>query len=320
MKGFFANFDNAEFPVFGRRESQVKPVTGFVFDDEPLEQILYGDETDVPTSANLYLPALKYVRGITHELMGRNIDAAAKKASELKEKGYSITPEMCSELALNIRQVVPSIPNPIMKWDLSGLGNLIDITWGAAFQSEDETVQEDVGLSLFRWYEHYQRYEKARNVLKKLISIYRKRGDRIDEAIFINNLAFEYLLEKRFQEAAPLFKKAADMFGEQGYIFERANSRANYLECIFGCGEFEDLEAIEKEMISLISILCTGDAWKIRKPLILFARIQERKGNRTKAITLVERAIKVCEHGNTRYSEMDTEYLEHLRSTRNELC
>ena len=56
--------------------------------------------------------------------------------------------------------------------------------------------------------------------------------------------------------------------------------------------------------------------WHRRKPLIILARIEERRGNITAAIRLVEKAIKVCENNRTRYPELDATYLEHLKSNR----
>jgi|APSaa5957512622_1039677.scaffolds.fasta_scaffold17201_2 tetratricopeptide (TPR) repeat protein len=313
MKVLFEDLDLGRWPI-PRREERDKKSMEFVFDDEPLEQILYGKKLGGPTSANLYLPALKYIQGISRALTNRKIEEAAQKASELKEKGYSISAAMCFELGSIIQKIVPSFPNPIMKWDLSSLGDLADMMWDVAKHSKDNTLQEAVGTPIYRWYEYYQRYEDARNVLGALIRTYHDQNDKVNEAVFINNFAFEYLLEGRFREAAPLFEKAGDMFREEEDRFEHANARANYLECRLECGEREGLEEIEAEITSLIPILEEVEGRKVRKPLILLGRIQERKGNTAKAITLVKRAIRACENDNTRYPEMDTEYLEQLRS------
>jgi tetratricopeptide (TPR) repeat protein len=288
----------------------------FAFDDEPLDQILYGKKLGGPTSAGLYLPALEYVQGIGHALRNGKIEDAVEQASALREKGYAISAAMCLELASIMRDLVPDYVNPVMELDLSGLGPLVDMMWDMAMKCGDKIIQNAAGAPIYRWYEHHQRYEDARNVLGGLIRICHEQNERVGEAVLINNFAFEYLLEGKFRESMPLFRKAADMFQEEGDVFEHANARANYLECRFEFEfkDFEGTEEIEKELKTLFPILRKGGGRKIRKLLILLAKMEEQKGNTAKAVKLVERAIKAGEKSHTRYPEIDAEYLGRLKS------
>lgn len=67
-------------------------------------------------------------------------------------------------------------------------------------------------------------------------------------------------------------------------------------------------------MKTLLEILEQGGGRKIRKPLILLARIEERRGNLDRAIELVELAIQAGKNSRTRFPEMDAAYLAQLKS------
>jgi len=310
------SFKDSDFVHWLRllQEERVKRSTEFVFDDEPLEQILYGKELGGPTSASLYLPALKYIQGISHALRNRKINDAAEKASELKEKGYPICAAMCFELASIIRDIVPAYPNPVMELDLSDLGDLVDTIWDTAKKSKDNNLQDAAGTVIYHWYEHYQRYEDARQILGRLIEICREQGNQNDEAIMINNLAFEYLLEGRYEKATPMFGKASEILRQNGDMYQAANSRANHWECRFNTEVIEEVVCAETELREISNILGDRLGRHARKPLILLARIEAHRGNIEQAIRLVQRAISVCENSKTRYPELDTEYLEQLKS------
>jgi len=92
------SFKDSDFVHWLRllQEERVKRSTEFVFDDEPLEQILYGKELGGPTSASLYLPALKYIQGISHALRNRKINDAAERLPSLKKRDTPFAPQCAS--------------------------------------------------------------------------------------------------------------------------------------------------------------------------------------------------------------------------------
>jgi len=298
------------------QKESVQRLPDFVFDDEPLDQILYGNRQVGPEPASLYLRALECVQKIRHALRNEKIEDAVEKLRGLGNRGYEISTSICFELVFIMKKIVPAYPNPVMEFDLSGLEYLVDRIWDMATKSNNNILQNASGTVIYRWYEHHQKYESARQVLGALIEIHNDEGRQNDEAIMINNLAFEYVLEGRYEEACPLFEKAAQMFEDNKETYEFANSRANYWECRFNRGEIEGIEEIEAELKELSKILGKRTGWHARKPLSLLARIEEHRGNLGKAINLVERAIKSCENSNTRYPEMDREYLEKLKHQR----
>ena len=116
------------------------------------------------------------------------------------------------------------------------------------------------------------------------------------------------MLEGRFSEAIPLFEEAARMFEQLNITFQYANSRANYWICRVNLDDIDDMEGIEAELKALLKILSQSGQWHERKPLILLAQIEERRGNIKEAIDLVEQAIKSSRYSNTHYPEQDVIY------------
>jgi tetratricopeptide (TPR) repeat protein len=220
---------------------------------------------------------------------------------------------MCYRLTASIKDLVPNCPNPCLEHDLTPLGPLLEEMWQLALRAEEKSLQQELGTVFYRWYEHYQHYEDARGVLAVLLEISRERGDRTNEAVMLNNFAFEYVLEEKWQEAIPLFEEAATIFRDNSDEYEYANARANYWTCRFECADLENLEEVEEELRTLRDILTRRTGWHARKPLILLAKIEERRGSTQPAIRFVEQAIESCKGSNTRYPELDASYLRDLQ-------
>ena len=297
--------------------SKPKEIDGpmeLAFDDEPLEQVLYGKVRKDPTPANLYLPAIEYVQRIVQTYHEGKIQDVLEQASELSSKRYLLSTKMCCQLLIVMKGLVPCYPNPVLKFDISVLGLLLEEVWNHFLKIENKSLQEMIGDPLYRWYEHHRKYENARQVLTRLIENGKEKGDRTTEAVMINNLAFEYLLEGLWHEAAPLFETSADIFKENGNEFEYANARANYWSARFEYAGFEEIEKAEHELKTIADKLNRHSDWRTRKPLILLAKIEEKRNNLTEAIQLVQKAIEKSRGSNTRYPEMDQQFLTYLKS------
>ncbi len=288
-------------------------LTKFIFDDEPIERILYDKSLEGPTVANLYLQAREFVARIENAYKEGNIQDAIAMASELGSNGNPISLGMCSRLIVIMKSIVPDYPRPIMIFDLQPLEPLLDHIWKMALDKEDKALQHIFGSILYRWYEHYGKYHEAREVLGRLIEISRELKDQFYEAIYLNNFAFEFMLEGRHQEAIPLFDKAASMFKQLNNTLQYANSRANYWTCRVNLNDIGDTEGTEAELKTLLKMLSQAGLHYNRKPLILLAQIEERRGNIKEASNLVKQAIKSSRDSNTRYTEEDVEYLDCLK-------
>lgn len=285
----------------------------FFFDDEPLERILYDKSLEGPTVANLYLQVIEFVIQIENAYKNGHIQDVITKACELGRSFSPISLEICSRLVVIMKSIVPDYTNPIMIFDLLPLKILLEQIWMMALEKENKTLQLNVGPVLYRWHEHHGRYHEAREVLGRLMEINRELKSYFGEAIFLNNFAFEYMLEDRYSEAIPLFEEAARMFEQLNITFQYANSRANYWTCRVNLNDIGDTEGIEAELKTLLKILSQASRYYERKPLILLAQIEERRGNIKEAIDLVEQAIKSCSDSNTHYSEEDVIYLDRLQ-------
>jgi tetratricopeptide (TPR) repeat protein len=311
--GFFLEELEKRFHSGPLAEDKLDDSLELVFDDEPLERILYGEELPGPTVANLFLPGFKYVEQISQACKGGDIQEALKKLCEYQREKYPLSLRMCYRLTASIKDFVPNFPNPRLEHDLTPLGPMLEEMWQLALKGDDKRLQQELGTVLYRWYEHYKHYEDARGVLTVLIDITRERGDRANEAVMLNNYAFEYLLEEKWQEAIPLFEQAAKMFEDKGDEYEYANARANYWTCRFECDDLDNLEEIEEELKKLRDVLSARTGWHARKPLVLLAKLEEQRGNTEDAIELVEQAIEASRGSNTRYPEIDANYLRDLK-------
>jgi tetratricopeptide (TPR) repeat protein len=286
----------------------------FFFDDEPLESILYSHPSQGPTPANLYLTAQDDMKEIFASFEDDNIQTMIQKASELAMSGHKISMGMCYEILVIMKHIIPDFTNALIKFDLSPLQLLLEMIWKQSLEVKDEKLQKGSGTLLYRWYEHHCKYQEARQVLKKLLEIHREEGNRIQEAILVNNLAFEYWLEGKPADAIPYFEEAAKIFKEEDDSFNCSNSRVNYLMCKSSLCQLEDNEEIENELREHAQTLSSSGRWHERKPWILLAKIEERRGNIEEAINLVKKAIESSKNSNTRYPEQDREYLNHLLS------
>jgi tetratricopeptide (TPR) repeat protein len=289
----------------------------FRFDDEPLESILYGQPSQGPTLANLYLVERENMEKILEVYENGNVQETIQKVSELAMGDHKISKGICYEISGIMKNIIPDYTNAVIKFDLSPLQLLLEKIWQHSLEINDKELQKRSGNLLYRWYEHHLKYNEARQVLKRLIKIYREERKRIGEAVLLNNFAFEYWLEGRPMDAMPYFEEAASIFKEEDDLFNCSNSRVNYLMCKFALNKLEDNEEIEKELREHAQTLSSSGLWQERKPLILLAKIEEGRGNINKAISLVKKAIESSKNSNTRYPEQDREYLNYLLSEKN---
>jgi len=292
-------------------KSPVAPQVLF-FDDEPVEQVIYGGRREGPTPAHLYRDSLQQVDQIMTALVREQTRQAIDLAALFGAGDQPVSKGACFILCHVMRQLVPHCPNPAMAFNLCELGPLVEKLWDAAVKSGDDCLQTGAGPPVYRWYEHQGRYEKARRVLERLVEIYYQNSDLFQEAIMTNNLAFEFFLERRYNEALPLFEKAEKIFRQDDEAYQAANCRANYWQCRYMLSGAGPLAAAEDEIKEISNILMGDCSWHTRKSLILLARIEEYKGNINKAISLVEKAINACKDGVTRYPETDKKYLRRL--------
>ena len=296
----------------GGRGQMVDP--GLFYDDEPLDRILYGAGSGGPTPASLFAGAAGHLDAFRNACASGDMRAVMDAAAALGGNREPVSVGMCFEIASLMTHIVPQVPEPVLPSDLSPLQPLLEMIWRIARDRKHQCLQKQTGVPLFRWYEHHGRYAEARGVLKRMIEIHVREGDRFSEAIATNNLAFEYYLEGRFGEAVPGFQAAAALFSTLGNAAQEANALSNSWMCRMVSGDPADASQAKGELQRHAETLGQAGCWHVRKPLVMLAKIAESEGDLEHAVELVKRAIEACAGSNTRYPELDAEYLRHLQA------
>jgi tetratricopeptide (TPR) repeat protein len=316
MKHATRNSKQFELNAAGPKRTPEGPVE-YLFDDEPLDRILYGDsgqEMDCagPTRANLFFPAVSHIKGI-EQLLEMGLDQEAiDKAAEIGAADNPLPAATAQRLLFLLDYLFPNHPKPVVRGNVGSLGILLEKLWDLALESKNEVFVYYSGTKLYRWYEYQRRFDDARHIVGHLMEQCRMKGLRQDEAVMINNYGFDYLLEERWDEAIPYFETAAGMFEECGDGFNHANARANYWTC-FVESRLSDIDEVHvEELRNLAEILKCSSSWHRRKPLISLARVEERRGNLTEAVKLVEQAIALADDGKITYPDEDRLYLAEL--------
>lgn len=303
-----------QFNTHGRQSAeQGEDTVRFLFDDEPLERILYGEDLPAASSANLFLGAREAVDQIDDAMSRGNVEDALRLAAELGKQETVLSERSCRVLAGVLRQVVPSAPCPLLRHDLSELAELVRLLWASAGGTANPIFLNSLGTTVFRWYEHHHQYQAARKVLQEMIELARSRGDTSNEGIALNNFAFNLLLEGRPREAAPLFERAVELFAKCDNAFELMNARANFWLCLIESNDIKDINQLSDELPGLTRHLKNGSAWQRRKPLIIKAWIAEQRGEISKALALVKKAVKICRDCHSFYPQRDAETLRRLQ-------
>lgn len=290
-----------------------------VFDDQPLESVLYGQVGDDQTLASLFGRARELVDFMRDAYRAKDSEKVFEACQALAADDQLISWGMCVELTALLDAMVPHYPCPVLPVSLTPLCPLLEKIWAMGWEKKNHALLERMATAAFRCHEHCGQYETAREVLRWLLENRRRQGDRYHVAITLNNLAFEYLLEGRWQEAILGFEEAAMLFQTIGNAVQAANSRANYWMAQFEPSKPDEVENSETELQELEDILTRAMSWQARKPRILLAKVAEQRGDLEEAIHWVEKAIQACQGSGTRYPETDAHYLERLKEGRGKL-
>ena len=285
------------------------------FDDESLDDILYGTgQGKGPTMANLFRKGQFFVDKIVAAYGAGRAEDLICSAHDLCSSGEELSIEMNRTLVEVMCQFVPTCPYPVMKYDILPLGPLLQKLWQDALLRDEKDLIKKTGFVLSHWCENQGLYQESREVLGRLKLLYRDLANQPEEAGTVNGIGFTYVLEGKWQEAIPFFEEAALAFNELRISFRYANARCNYWTCRFELGDMGEIDETEKELKELSATLYGEGRWHERKPLILRAKLEEKRGDIDKAILLVRQAIEVTLGGETHYSDFDGEYLEQLRN------
>ncbi len=286
-----------------------------VFDDDPLEHILSGNKDyHGPTPADCFLHIKMHMKRVRQAHQDNNTYALLQELTNIASAKIPLTLHVCNEILQIVEAIVRDVPLPIIDNEFKELTPLLEEIWRFAQAQRNIPLQLEAGWRLHRCYEHQREFNSAREILRELIQLAQETGAHAKEALYNNNLAFEYLLEGKWQDAMPYFDAAARLSHKLNDKFEYANSRANYLTCVFAEKPATELSGCEDELQELYDTLSESAGWKARKPLVLLAKIYESRNDLAEAIRYVEAAVTASEPYKLQWTVMDREYLAGLKA------
>lgn len=281
-----------------------------VFDDQPVESILYDKPCASPTPASLFATTAPTVSAIVRGLHEGAVEEPLRRLGELLARGDPVKSNDLCRVAGPIRGLLPQVPCPIVENRGLPYGALLQPIFSASLEYDEDELVAATGMTLYRYYEGVRRYADGVRVIAALLERAKKKLHLIDEAVFTNNLGYEHFLDRDWERAEPCFVRAIELFTQADATFDRNNSRLNLLACRYERSDGQTVEGFEPEVSQLQALLAPN--WLQRKALILLARISERRGDLKAAIRFTRKAVKACKDVPTWLRLEDQEYLKRL--------
>ena len=206
-----------------------------VYDDEPLDELLYGQLTHGPSAANLYSP-IKRLELALSSADGTVIERAFREASGCCGANPSLIPEIVAKLSDLARGCLPQWPKPL-NGALSAAGlQLLELLWKRGRDAGQRSSMLAAGSVLWEWYEYAQRPASAREVLEELVALHRDQAADEPMQGLLNNLAYQHFLLRDWPKARQHYQSACEIAERSGNRADFLNSRvgwwaARYEEC-----------------------------------------------------------------------------------------
>ena len=152
--------------------------TGFVFDDEPLESILYDDPGAGagPTPAGLFASSEPFVSKILQAFEREEVDEGLHGMAELFACGDPVSASNLNRFAVLIGSFIPSVPCPIVQDRGVPYGALLEHLFAAGLACDGENLVQRAGTLLYRLFEGCGRYGDAARVVGTLLDWSNQRG------------------------------------------------------------------------------------------------------------------------------------------------
>jgi proteasome accessory factor A len=220
----------------------------------------------------------------------------------------------CSYCANVIEALVPDYPVPVLRRGAATVSPVLAALFARVADQRDYRLEKRVGTLLYRYHEARGRYDRAREVIERLLARAREAGEAGDIGVLTNNLGYEHLLEGDFEAAEPLLERAIALLEESGRHREAVNMRANLIECRFGRLDPERWDALVPMLRSVNRTLVARGDWRARKTLGLLARLAQSRGRSRAARCWARRALAASQGVPTQLRERDRAYLAALEA------
>jgi len=284
------------------------------FDDVPLEDILYSSGPRRPGAAGLYLRGREPVNAFVRAALGRDHADAARLALRIVKLKAALSVPMYIDAVRACCALIPPYPLAILRYEFSPIVALLHKAWRFAVEEGHSDLQEIAANPYSRCQEMVGNYEASRKALLQLREIHRNRGDLEQEAAALNNYAFTYWAESRYEEALPGFEEAVEKFQASGAYFRVPNARANYWDCRVQVDAEADLDEAERVAHELMKALHRSFFWQRRKPFLLLSRVRNRQGKLRAAIRMARKVCAISENQSSGLAGLDCEWLFFLQA------
>lgn len=279
------------------------------FDDVPYESFVYSKKKRKPTLANYYLKTDEEFEKIENIIMKSSKKEIISKITNFVQENKDLSIYAMSQVFYYLVEFIPLYPCPNLKYDIKPLKDTISMIWQHSCKNMDKS---DLILKtdyFYRFFEHIGEYNTAIKIIKKILKIEDKY---YNQGILLNNLGFEYFLQQNFKKGKLFFKKAMKVFRECNNENQYYNSFCNYMFCELGLNNIEVLTKNKREIAKAYKFLKNEADYQKRKPLILLAKIEEKRNNYKSAIILVEKALKAQKKKKTKFYYLDKAYSKQL--------
>lgn len=299
------------------RVSEAEVPRNLVFDDEPIQAVLYGAPEDEPSVVSVF----EHVRKLVTELSGGahpDPESALRAILGFLDEDRAILPECFRSLVGYARSFLPhwpAQPSPEMP---PSAGVVLERLWQRAEHAADDELRSCAGMPLWEWYEMTRCHARAREVLQALVDIAERSHNPQEMRGLLNNLAFQYWLERQWAHAARHFARAADLAKEHGDLPGYAQFKANYWACRFEEDGLADADLMHAELEQFAEILRTGGRRPAeRKALVYLAKVEQAQGKLEDAVAHARRAVAIDESQQSIYLSHDRKLLEELQVREN---
>ena len=225
-----------------------------------------------------------------------------------------LSPSACHYCAGVIERLVPLVPVPILRRGGATAGPALAALFECAAGHRDYPLNQRVGILLYRDHEARGRYDRACEVIERLLVPARDEEDGCDVAVLTNNLGFDHMLAGRNKTAEDHFERAIRLFEHCGRELDVMNARANLLECQFARTRPERWDTLLPMLRDVNRALVANRDWRARKTMRLLARFAEHRGRRPAARGWARRAIAVTQGVPTQLRKWDRAYLQALEA------
>jgi tetratricopeptide (TPR) repeat protein len=285
-----------------------------VYDDEPLEAILYGAGPAEPTPACIrpVEPNPLLLTVLIDSQDSAALERFYRELAQQVEAGQLLDRAAAASLANVTRKLLPVWPQPLQKPLLPAARTFLECLWRQS--RSDPVLAESIGNVLWEWYEYSKRHDAAREILAALAEYCEGDGRLAQAALNLNQLAYQWLMQQNWTAAERAYQRSCE-------LATLADSRRNYLIARVGwwSARFEQdpagiAEPLSRDMAALVPEIAGHDiVMTQRKALVCLARAEAHLGRIEAALKRLDQAIEIDRQKEAMYLAEDLALQEAMR-------